>query len=154
MFTVTLDGEAEFAAEVRAFCEALQRGAEHAVEAACKAGADEAKRGAFKDHTGNLRGKIIGVLLSAPTGGGAEGEIRSPMQYSSYVEEGTEPHVIEARRRKSLKWTDATGTHFAKSVQHPGTKSIPFMGRAYIVAERVLPARMEEAAAEAGKVFK
>lgn len=154
MFTATLEGEAEFYAQVHQFAAELQRGAERAVTAACKSGVDSAKRGAFKDRTGDLRGKITGGLVSSPTGGGANGVIESPMNYSSYVEAGTEPHVIAARRKKFLHWKDAGGDHFARSVQHPGTRSIPFMGPAYIAAERTLQARMEAEAVEAGKVFK
>jgi hypothetical protein len=153
MFTATLEGVEEFEAEVREFERALRSGTENAVGAACKAGVEAAKKGRFKDHTGDLRREIYWVYTQS-SNAGVEAEMRSPMKYSSYVEAGTEPHIIEARRKKSLRWEDADGTHFARRVHHPGSKSIPFMGPAYHIAERVLAARMETVGVEAGKVFK
>lgn len=152
MFTATLEGEVEFAAQIRAFEATLREGAKNAVLAAVKSGQATAKAGAFKNRTGALRERLY-ATLNEVSDTNVSGEIWASQPYASYVENGTEPHVIDAKRKKVLHWTDASGSHFARVVHHPGSKSIPFMGPAYQTAERVLNARMELVAAEAGKVF-
>lgn len=62
--------------------------------------------------------------------GGVEGGLQSPLPYASFVEDGTRPHTIEARFRRSLRWPTGGGFAFAKKVRHPGTKPNPFMERA------------------------
>jgi hypothetical protein len=52
-----------------------------------------------------------------------------------------------------LRWEDGDGVHFAKRVQHPGTKPQPFMGPAYLKAERVLVARGEVLLVKAARRF-
>lgn len=58
--------------------------------------------------------------------------------YAPYVEFGTRPHVIRAKNRKALAWggarrlsgslrKGAKPTHFARSVNHPGTRARPFL---------------------------
>lgn len=62
--------------------------------------------------------------------------------YAAHVEYGTRPHVIRARKAKALAWggprtsggrltvtkgVTARPTHFAKSVQHPGTRAQPYL---------------------------
>ncbi len=153
MFSVTLEGEAEFKAECEAFNAALRSGARESVFAAVKAGQATARAQPFKNRTGALRDRLYGTMTDV-SDTAIDGEIWASQPYASYVESGTEPHTITATRAKYLRWADAGGTHFAKTVQHPGSKSIPFMGPAYLTAERVLNARMEVVAAEAGKVFK
>lgn len=153
MFYATLEGVEEFEAECRAFESVLREGTRAAVLAAVKAGQAVAKAQPFKNRTGALRDRLYATLVDT-SDTNIEGEIWASQPYASYVEEGTQPHVIAARNKKFLRWVDGGGTHFAKSVMHPGSKSIPFMGPAYLTAERVLNARMELVAVEAGKVFK
>lgn len=45
--------------------------------------------------------------------------------YAEYVEFGTAPHEIRARKAKALFWEGAD--HPVKSVNHPGTQPRPFM---------------------------
>lgn len=61
---------------------------------AAKHGADTAKRGKFKDQTGYLRSSIRAGNPSS-IDGGFESLLHSPAPYSSFVESGTGPHVIE-----------------------------------------------------------
>ena len=157
----------------RHFAQDVWRGARAAVNAACEAGVAEAKRGRFKDRTGALRGNIHSVIVRE-SDKDIEGEIRSPEKHSSYVEEGTGPHDIWPKvgsgtigpmrqgqsrrsrkdvgtRRIALRWVDGAGIHFARMVHHPGSKSFPFMGPAYVKAEAVLTARMEAEIAKAAE---
>ena len=49
-------------------------------------------------------------------------------EYGKFVEFGTAPHVIQARKKKSLKWKGGDGKAiFAKRVNHPGTRPNPFI---------------------------
>jgi len=153
MFHAEVEGEAEFLRECQAFETGLREGARASVEAAVKAGAAVAKQGAWKDRTGNLRDRIYGTVEQTGADG-TEGEIWASQPYASYVENGTAAHVITAKNAKYLKWQSGGETHYAKSVNHPGSRSIPFMGPAYIKAEAVLTARMEEASVKAGEHFK
>lgn len=45
--------------------------------------------------------------------------------YAPYVEFGTRPHVITAKRKAALFWPGAK--HPVRSVNHPGTKPNPYM---------------------------
>jgi hypothetical protein len=75
---------------------------------------------------------------------GVTTEIGAPKPYAIFVEQGTKPHTITAKSGKALRWTGPDGAvHLAKSVHHPGTKPHPFMGPAYLKAERALPAVLE-----------
>lgn len=48
-------------------------------------------------------------------------------RYALFVEEGTRPHVIRARRAKALRFYQGGELRFARSVNHPGTKPAHFM---------------------------
>lgn len=144
-----------------------------AVRTACVEGAAEAIRvHTYKDRTGTLTRSITGELTFASRGK-AEGEIVAATPYAKYVEEGTRPHDIwpkagygergplkpgQGRRkltdvgthRVMLRWyDDAGGVHFARMVHHPGSKPYPFMGPAYLKAERVLEREVDLLAARA-----
>lgn len=58
--------------------------------------------------------------------------------YAAHVEFGTRPHVIRAKRAKALAWggarrlsgslrSGAKPTHYARSVNHPGTRAKPYL---------------------------
>lgn len=143
MFTAELD-LSEFHAQVGRTLDELEHGIRIAVGHAAQEGAAEAKRSTtFQDRTGKLRAGIVARLAQA-TNRGVTWEIYSPKPYSRFVEEGTRAHVIEAKNADYLHWEDeGGGHHFAKRVFHPGTAPHPFMGQAYLKAERVLYAQMD-----------
>jgi len=144
------------------------------VTVAAKEGADEAIRvHQYRDRTGALTRSISGRYLSSQMGAdGAEatGEIVANATYASFVDGGTEPHEIRpkfdavgpVRRGQSRRSSDDVGTHrialrwiggdgavhFARVVHHPGSKPYPFMGPAYLRAERVMEREFEVIAAE------
>lgn len=76
---------------------------------------------------------------------GLNGEIVSPAAHSTFLESGTRPHAIEARRAPMLHWVDEGGDHrFARRVWHPGTAPSPFMGPAALKFERVVEREVEQ----------
>lgn len=56
-------------------------------------------------------------------------------KHASWLEEGTRPHVIQARRKKSLRFVQNGAVRFTQRVHHPGTKPRPFMQQARDRAE-------------------
>lgn len=73
--------------------------------------------------TGNLaRSGIVEVRPAT-----FEGIIEFQAPYASYVQEGTFPHVITPRRKKALRFKIDNTVVFAKKVQHPGFRPIPFL---------------------------
>lgn len=76
---------------------------------------------------------------------GAVGEMRWPQRYASFVDAGTRPHVIEARRKPNLVffWPKIGGIFVGKRVNHPGTQAYGFAGLAYLKADAVLRAEIE-----------
>ena len=180
MFSVTLEGEADFFRAVQGFVTDIQHGADTVVAAACQAAALTAKQGRFKDQTGALRKRIHWIIVQS-SAAGAEGEIRSPAEYSSFVESGTKAHEIrpkmaggnlkgplrpsQSRRadtdvgthRTALRWFEGGpggAMRFARFVRHPGTSPAPFMGPAYLKAESVLNAQLDALIHKAGERFR
>lgn len=176
MFEAHLDGEAEFFRQVQAFTRDVQQGLETAVMDACKTGAGTAKQGSFQDQSGQMRKRIHWRLLQSSLAE-ATGEFVSPVEYSSYVEDGTRPHVIRPKMRggdlkgpvrpsQSRRSADDVGTHrvklrwfengapvFARLVNHPGTAQLPFMKPAHDAARAVLRRRLQENIAKAAERF-
>lgn len=77
---------------------------------------------------GKLRDSIR--YRSARPSGGVTITFYSDAPYARYVLEGTRPHEIVAHGR-ALHWFDKGGqSHFARRVNHPGTKPNPFPKRA------------------------
>lgn len=91
----------------------------------------EEARNEAPERTGELKDSIIVEQV-----GDEEARVGSPLKYSEHVHDGTDPHKIEAgkkkrgRRRKALKFSIGAQTFIRKSVKHPGTKPNPFFDRA------------------------
>lgn len=86
----------------------------------------------FEDRTGNLRSSIQRGQKSTwahfvKAGG-------SKARYALFVESGTRPHAIVARRAKMLRFEQGGRVVFRKRVFHPGTKPARFMQSARNVA--------------------
>jgi hypothetical protein len=137
---------------------ALRRDLALAVRRACDEGVRVAKRGNFKDRTGQLRATINTTVI------GWQGntfwmQIHAPMPYAHFVDVGTQAHDIYPKRslydksygplpkgqswrsRKSgehvvgrgiaLRWNDDGGNeHFARMVHHPGSRATNFFADA------------------------
>lgn len=72
--------------------------------------------------TGRLAGSI-GVRVV-----GNVGTVKTSLHYGLFVEEGTRPHLIAAKRARVLA---ANGRVFGKTVNHPGTTGRRMFGRTY-----------------------
>ncbi len=154
MFDVRLDGEDDLR---RAWSLALGQvsdGIRTGVQKGVDEGAAEARtRHRYTDRTGNLTSKTSGRIITS-TRGGAEGEIVADAPYASFVEEGTRAHVIVPRRGQWLAWERPQGNwHFARQVNHPGSKPYPFMGIAYLKCEAVIVREIEVGVARAERVL-
>jgi hypothetical protein len=146
---IRVELEFELVEQFAAFQGQLARGIKQAVTNAVEEGADEARKvHRYVDRSGDLTRSIDGHLESFDHLG-AVGILQAKAKYASFVENGTKPHRIVVRRKKALHWEDGGVHYFAKSVNHPGTAPRPFMGPAYLKAERVLERDIEVAVANA-----
>jgi len=80
--------------------------------------------------SGNLRRQIQLVWITP-----FHCKIISNANYSAAVEYGTKPHIIRPVSAKALHWKSGGKDFFAKSVNHPGCNSQPFMRPARNMAE-------------------
>lgn len=87
-----------------------------------------------------LPGDRIGVKMPASGGVGVSVVIGSNETYAPWVELGTKPHKIKARNAKALAFHGATGTVFAKEVNHPGTPAVRMFGDALDASEAAIRA--------------
>ncbi len=71
--------------------------------------------------TGKLRRSIHGRVY------GDKARIGSNVHYAPFVEMGTEPHVIVPVNAQALHFFIDGKEIFAKRVQHPGTKPMPYL---------------------------
>lgn len=62
--------------------------------------------------------------------------VGSHLDYGSYVELGTKPHIIKIKTKKVL-YNNRTGQFFGKIVHHPGTRAQPHL-RPALYQPRVL----------------
>lgn len=134
---------------MRHVVDGIRAGVQHAVDEGI---AEAIRTKQYTDRSGKLT-KSLRATTAESIPLGAEAEMVAGEKYASFVEGGTKPHIIEARRAQALRWEDAEGVHFARSVQHPGTSPRPFMGQAYLKAERVLERDLDIAAARAEQDF-
>ena len=154
MFDVRIEGEDDLRRAWSAALRHVSDGIRAGVQKGVDEGAAEARtRHAYTDRTGNLTGKTSGRVITS-THGGAEGEIVADAPYASFVEEGTKPHEIVPRRGQWLAWEAAQGDwHFARRVNHPGSKPYPFMGLAYLKCERVVLREVDIGVAKAERAL-
>lgn len=165
MFTCTVDLSA-FRRAAALTVETVQFAVRDAARAAAEEGAAEAKSvGRFKDRTGMLRQSIVADFVSSNISG-AKWMILAGAPYAAYIEYGTKAHQIWPKaghglkgpvrsgqtrratgkgpheaivgRGQALRWVNGGVTYFAAYVNHPGSAAFPFMGPAYLKAERVL----------------
>ena len=69
--------------------------------------------------TSRLRGS---VRATSPRVSGFDisSSIGTNVKYAAVHEYGCGPYTIRARNGKALRWGNATGVHFARTVRHPG----------------------------------
>ncbi len=97
----------------------------------------------YKSHTYGLRSSIQwGTQQGASS---AHAVMRASAPYAAFVENGTRPHTIEARRKTTLRFVQNGAVRFSRIVHHPGTKPRPFMAQAQDRATPLLERLMGEA---------
>lgn len=128
------DAEAKLQANAR---QALGQSVETALRAA------RATR-SFKDQSGALRKSITRGQKSTWVH-----FIQATAPHAAYVEHGTRPHRIEARKASTLRFFIAGRLTFRRHVDHPGTKATNFMEHAGKVGELALRYAIEKAVEDA-----
>lgn len=85
----------------------------------------------YVDRTGELTNSIA---ADGPFGSFAGGDLHAVLSagaaHAIWIEKGTDPHKIRPRFRSLLRWAVEGGYRFAKEVDHPGTKPMPFLAPA------------------------
>ncbi|MDY6084633.1 MAG: hypothetical protein SPI25_05225 [Dialister sp.] len=82
----------------------------------------------FKAHTGQMERSVVPESISNTSAVIRLDTAVAP--YAAYVHQGTAAHRIVPRRRMALRWTDGGRFRFSKWVNHPGTRSDPFLYQA------------------------
>lgn len=80
--------------------------------------------------------------------GGIEARFTSSVSYAKFVQDGTEPHVIEPRQALALHWTKNGSSVFASRVNHPGTRPNPFVRQAIQAMLPMMRQKLREHAEE------
>jgi len=133
---MTLDRVA-FDMSMRRLLDAIERAGKKSVPDGVKAAWTSAERTTlYRDRTGKTRRSLIG------TWDDYKGKLRSGGA-TRWIENGTPPHEIAARRAPTLKFQVNGQWRSPKSVQHRGTTARPFMAEASRVGERALEFSLE-----------
>jgi hypothetical protein len=90
----------------------------------------------FKPRTGNLQRRTQARVIRRGKHVIVRGSNNA--RYANAIEGGARPHVIRARRKKTLRFVGRGGIVFRKAVNHPGNKAYRFLYRATMSAGRVL----------------
>lgn len=93
----------------------------------------------YRSRTGALRSSIKHSAVAF------HGRTSANAKHAVYVEEGTRPHEIRARRKKVLRFVQNGTVRFTPRVFHPGTKARPFMQQARDRAEPIFDRLCKEA---------
>ncbi len=148
MYSVNFTGAEEFGQGVQKSSDRLKEEIMAALQKTADFAASNAKGSSlFKNHSFRLMSSI-----EAKTFGGSRvfrAEVKAKAPYAQFVEEGTRPHVIEARRRTTMRFVQNGAVRFARIVHHPGTKATHFMAHAQERATPLLERLMAEAFARA-----
>ena len=85
------------------------------------------------ESSGKLRRSIKATVITGPDGRSVV-RVGSKNRYAKFVEKGTSPHIIRARRKKFMVFPGTNSssgrTIRAKIVYHPGTPPTNFLKRA------------------------
>lgn len=103
---------------------------------------------AFRDRTGALRGSIE-TRAAGWTSDAYRAVVRAGAKQAVFVEAGTVPHVITARRAKALRFVVAGRVVFRGSVRHPGRRATHFMHNTAVAMEPLFVAHAREMVAQA-----
>lgn len=110
-------------------------------------------RPTFKQRTGDLQNATTHMLIR--TRGGMLVRVRNPTKYAGWIERGTKPHVIRARRAPSLAfyWPRVGSWVYPLKVNHPGTRPYWFLRTAVTEAAATLDATLTAELTALGAAF-
>lgn len=97
----------------------------------------------YENHTYRLRASI------KPSSSRMTSEVTANAPYAAYVEHGTRPHTIEARRKTVLRFVINGEVFYRRKVRHQGTGPRPFMKHAQERATPLFSRLVTEAATNA-----
>jgi hypothetical protein len=63
-----------------------------------------------------------------------KGEVTNTAKYAAAVHDGSGPHIIQARKKRALRFTAGGKVVFARAVRHPGAPGRPWLYQAATVA--------------------
>lgn len=105
----------------------------------------------FKPRTRKLqlgtRGSVIALAGTVKVRG------QNRTAYAGFIEYGTRPHVIRARRAQYLRFMWRGKLTFRKSVNHPGTRPYKFLYRAVNSAARICQQGLTQGMARIARSF-
>lgn len=127
MFSLEIDTSAYHAAYT-AELRNLELGCREAVEDSGKSGKATAR--VLAPHRSYALRDSIEARVTSAGPGGAEGELEATAPHASLVADGTKPHVIQARRKKALRFVGNGGLVYRRRVFHPGTSPNTFFEQA------------------------
>lgn len=137
-------------AEMRRFQEDVRR-ADEELQRACQIGVARACDEGLREALGTRKYNDVGRRLTssafknyATVPRGARGAFGFRARHASYVNDGTPPHVIEAKDGGVLRFKIGGKTVFAKRVNHPGTAPDKFIDRGEAKAEQVLESEIRQ----------
>lgn len=134
------------------FLKAHQQMVQQELDAAGKIGADHPRQHAtFKHRTHKLEKSTRYKVVR--TRGGHVVRLLNGRRYAPFIEFGTRPHVIQARRARALRFVAGGQVLFRKSVNHPGTRPYKFLWRATNAAYRIAGPNLASGMARIAKSF-
>ncbi len=81
------------------------------------------------------------------------GKLFNAAPYAGWVNDGTRPHAIHARKAKFLRFTVGGVVMFRRSVMHPGTRPRLFVQSAAGVGQEVLRAAIAQRVESLARTF-
>lgn len=127
---IDLDGD-DFVEGLEELLDDLDATTRQAMDTALDIVAAKARELAPKGPTSMLANSIAkGPITGTFSAGTLEGTVFAGAPYAAAVEDGTRPHVIEAKHRRALRIPIEGGFLFRRRVNHPGTQAQPFLGPA------------------------
>ncbi|MCA9647231.1 MAG: hypothetical protein KC492_41365 [Myxococcales bacterium] len=105
----------------------------------------------FTRRTGKLQDKTKARVMR--TAGGKLLRISNSAKYAKAIELGSKAHLIEARRKKFLRFKIAGKWVFARRVKHPGTKPHKFLWRSLWASGRIVDANLRQDMARIASQF-
>lgn len=105
----------------------------------------------FRDRSGKLRRSTHHRVLIGRNK--SRVRLRWRPRYATFIEYGTRPHIIRARRRQFLRFVVGGRVVYARKVNHPGTRPYKFGWKASHAAHRVLGQRLRRRMSQLAKRF-